>query len=62
MASSAREIQLNELRDTISQLKETIAEQNELIRSLRDRLDEKTNQFQCLSPAKLNTQKRLNLL
>lgn len=43
MASSAREIQLNELRDTISQLKETIAEQNELIRSLRDRLDEKTN-------------------
>lgn len=35
MASSAKDIQLRELRDTVSQLKTMIAEQTELIRSVR---------------------------
>ena len=35
MASSAKDIQLRELKDTVSQLKTMISEQTELIRSLR---------------------------
>ena len=35
MASSAKDIQLRELKDTVSQLKTMIAEQTELIRSVR---------------------------
>lgn len=42
MASSAKDIQLRELMDTISQLKTMMAEQTELIRSLRTVIDEKT--------------------
>ena len=35
MASSAKDIQLRELKDTISQLNTIMSEQTELIRSLR---------------------------
>ena len=42
MASSAKDIQLRELMDTVSQLKTMMAEQTELIRSLRTVIDEKT--------------------
>ena len=35
MASSAKDIQLRELKDTVSQLKTMIAEQTELIKALR---------------------------
>ena len=42
MASSAKDIQLLELKDTITQLKTMISEQTELIRSLRLVIDEKT--------------------
>ena len=41
MASSAKDIQLRELKDTITQLKTMISEQTELIRSLRLVIDEK---------------------
>ena len=43
MASSAKDIQLLELKDTITQLKTMISEQTELIRSLRLVIDEKTS-------------------
>ena len=42
MASSAKDIQLRELKDTITQLKTMVSEQTELIRSLRLVIDEKT--------------------
>ena len=42
MPSSAKDIQLRELMDTVSQLKTMMAEQTELIRSLRTVIDEKT--------------------
>ena len=37
MPSGVRDIQLLELKDTISQLNNTISTQNELIRSLQER-------------------------
>ena len=43
MASSAKDIQLRELKDTVSQLKTMIAEQTELIKALRLIIDEKTS-------------------
>ena len=42
MASSAKDIQLRELKDTISQLNTIMSEQTELIRSLRTIIEEKT--------------------
>ena len=42
MASSAKDIQLRELKDTISQLNTMMSEQTELIRSLRTIIEEKT--------------------
>ena len=41
MASSAKDIQFKELKDTISQLNTTIRTQNELIRSLQRMLEER---------------------
>ena len=41
MASNAKDIQLRELKDTISQLKTMISEQFELIRSLHLIIDKK---------------------
>ena len=41
MASSAKDIQLRELKDTISQLNTIMSEQTELIRSLRTIIEEK---------------------
>ena len=43
MASSAKDIQLRELKDTISQLKTMMSEQTELIKSLRLIIEEKSN-------------------
>ena len=40
MASSAKDIQLRELKDTISQLNTMMSEQTELIRSLRTIIEE----------------------
>ena len=48
MASSAKDIQLLELKDTITQLKTMISEQTELIRSLRLVIDEKTSHEKVL--------------
>ena len=48
MASSAKDIQLRELKDTVSQLKTMISEQTELIKSLRLIIDEKTSHEKAL--------------
>ena len=48
MASSAKDIQLRELKDTITELKTMISEQTELIRSLRLVIDEKTSHEKAL--------------
>ena len=48
MASSAKDIQLRELKDTISQLKTMMSEQTELIKSLRSIIDEKSNHEKVL--------------
>ena len=48
MASSAKDIQLRELKDTITQLKTMISEQTELIRSLRLVIYEKTSHEKAL--------------
>ena len=48
MASSAKDIQLRELKDTVSQLKTMIAEQKELIKALRLIIDEKTSHEKAL--------------
>ena len=48
MASSAKDIQLRERKDTITQLKTMISEQTELIRSLRLAIDEKTSHEKAL--------------
>lgn len=48
MASSAKDIQLRELKDTIIQLKTMISEQTELIRALRLVIDEKTSHEKAL--------------
>lgn len=48
MASSAKDIQLRELKDTISQLKMMISEQTELIKSLRTVIDEKSSHEKAL--------------
>ena len=48
MASSAKDIQLRELKDTITQLKTMVSEQTELIKSLRLVIDEKTSHEKAL--------------
>ena len=48
MASSAKDIQLRELKDTILQLKTMVSEQTELIKSLRLIIDEKSNHEKAL--------------
>ena len=48
MASSAKDIQLRERKDTITQLKTMISEQTELISSLRLVIDEKTSHEKAL--------------
>ena len=42
MASSAKDLQLRELKDTVFQLNTMISEQTELIKSLRLIIDEST--------------------
>ena len=48
MASSAKDIQLRELKDTISQLNTMVSEQTELIKSLRLMIDEKSSHEKVL--------------
>ena len=48
MVSCAKDIQLRELKDTVSQLKTMIAEQTELIKALRLIIDEKTSHEKAL--------------
>ena len=48
MASSAKDIQLRELKDTVSQLKTMISEQTELIKSLRLIINEKSSHEKAL--------------
>ncbi len=48
MASSAKDIQLRELKDTVLQLKTMISEQTELIKSLRLIIDEKSSHEKAL--------------
>lgn len=48
MASSAKEIQLLELKDTISHLKTMVSEQTELIKSLRLIIAEKSSHEKAL--------------
>ena len=48
MASNAKDIQLRELKDTVSQLKTMISEQTELIKSLRLIIDEKSSHEKAL--------------
>ena len=48
MASNAKDIQLRELKDTISQLKTMISEQFELIRSLHLIIDKKSSHEKAL--------------
>ena len=48
MASSAKDIQLRELKDTVSQLKTMVSEQTELIKSLRPMIDEKSSHEKAL--------------
>ena len=48
MASSAKDIQLRERKDTITQLKTMISEQTELISSLRLVIDEKNSHEKAL--------------
>ena len=48
MASRAKDIQLRELKDTVSQLKTMVSEQTELIRSLRLMIDGKSSHEKAL--------------
>ena len=48
MASTAKDIQLRELKDTISQLNKTMSEQTSLIRSLRKTIEEKAEHERVL--------------
>ena len=48
MASSAKDIQLRELKDMVSQLKTMVSEQTEMIRSLRLIIDEKSSHEKAL--------------
>lgn len=48
MASSAKDIQLRELKDTISQLNTMVSEQTELIKSLPLIIDEKSSHEKAL--------------
>ena len=48
MASNAKDIQLRELKDTVSQLKTMVSEQAELIQSLRLMIDEKSSHEKAL--------------
>ena len=62
MASSAKDIQLRELKDTVSQLKTMISEQTELIKSLRLIIDEKSSHEKALGTGGLSDKKTLWLL
>ena len=48
MASSAKDIQLRELKDMVSQLKTMVSEQTEMIRSIRLIIDEKSSHEKAL--------------
>ena len=63
MASNAKDIQLRELKDTVSQLKTMISEQIELIKSLRLMIDEKSRSRESASgTGRLSDQKAFRLI
>ena len=62
MASSAKDIQLRELKDTITQLKTMVSEQTELIRSLRLVIDEKPATKSPSGTGRLSDQKAFRFL
>lgn len=62
MASSAKDIQLRELKDTVSQLKTMVSEQTELIKSLRLMIDEKSSHESAPGTGGLSDQKAFRLI
>ena len=48
MASTAKDIQMRELKDTVLQLNKAMSEQTELIRSLRQIIEEKSEHEKVL--------------
>ena len=62
MASNAKDIQLRELKDTISQLKTMVSEQTELIKYFRLIIDEKSNHEKALQEQVDYLTKKLSVL
>lgn len=62
MAASAKDLQLRELKDTVSQLKMMISEQTELIRSLREVIDTKSETEQMLREQNRLLQEQIDYL
>lgn len=62
MAASAKDLQLRELKDTVSQLKMMISEQTELIRSLREVIDTKSETEQVLREQNRLLQEQIDYL
>lgn len=62
MAASSKDIQLRELKDTISQLKTMISEQTELIKALRLIIDEKSDNERMLQEQNKLLQEQIDYL
>ena len=62
MAASAKDLQLRELKDTVSQLKMMISEQTELINSLREVIDTKSEMEQILREQNRLLQEQIDYL
>lgn len=62
MAASAKDLQLRELKDTVSQLKMMISEQTELIRSLREVIAAKSEMEQMLREQNRLLQEQIDYL
>lgn len=62
MAASSKDIQLRELKDTISQLKTMMSEQTELIKALRLIIDEKSDRERMLQEQNKLLQEQIDFL
>lgn len=62
MASSAKDIQLRELKDTILQLNTMVSEQTELIKSLRLMIDENPAVISTAGTGRLSYPKTFRLI
>lgn len=62
MAASAKDLQLRELKDTVSQLKMMISEQTEIINSLREVIDTKSEMEQILREQNRLLQEQIDYL